>query len=67
MTVVQVTYATKVASTASATAGRNLRASKVHTRISSIAVGMKVNTTALNIMPTLRVPAEHLCCQSLPT
>ena len=65
MTVVHHTYATKVTSTARATAGRNLCASSVHTRISSMAVGMKVNTTALNIIPTLRVPAMDSFCDSL--
>ena len=67
MTVVHQTYATKVTSTARATAGRNLCASSVHTRISSMAVGMKVNTTALNIIPTLRVPAMDSFCDNICT
>ena len=46
-------------STSAETMGVKVRESSPHTSTSSTAVGMKVNTTALNTIDTLLVPAEH--------
>ena len=59
MAAVKTTYAAKVATTRPETMGVNVRARKAHTSTSSRAVGMKVNTMALNTMATLRVPAHQ--------
>ena len=59
MSVVQPTYATKVATTSAATLGLKDLARSQDTSASSMAVGMKVNTTARKIIATLRVPVQQ--------